>query len=470
MLMPSRPTPPPDARSLVDDVVREALRRRASDVHLEPTADGYEVRYRVDGILSVANRHEAAVGRSMVARLMVLAHLLTYRLDVPQEGRLTIPRDPSVAGSPPPGPAGTDSPPAAAPLDLRLAVMPTTHGLRAVLRLPAELTQPHRLDALGLPAPVLAGLHKFAAADAGMLLVTGPAGSGKTTTIYALLRHIVDHSPGLSVVALEDPVERDVPGVTQIQVQPFGELTYERTLRSILRQDPQVLMLGEIRDAATASLAVQAALSGHRLVCTLHAATCGGAVARLLEMGIEPYQITSALFASSPSASCVARTRSRSARRRAASWTRASPAAGCPSPSSATPTRPSARRSSSARTHRRCRTCSGSSPDIEGCGTLPLTSWSGACSTRRRCGGYWAPPEEARFARHRCRYQVRCPLPHAGAERASVTSPRRPGFVLSRDRAARSGATLRSSPRVDLPRRAGRAGANGPVRSSALES
>jgi type II secretory ATPase GspE/PulE/Tfp pilus assembly ATPase PilB-like protein len=129
-----------------------------------------------------------------------------------------------------------------------------------------------------------------------MLLITGPAGAGKTTTIYALLRHIVETSPGLSVVALEDPVERDVPGVTQIQVQPFGELTYERTLRSMLRQDPQVLMLGEIRDAATASLALQAALSGHRLVCTLHAASCGGAVARLLEMGVEPYQITSALF------------------------------------------------------------------------------------------------------------------------------------------------------------------------------
>src|SRR5690348_9918367 len=127
-----------------------------------------------------------------------------------------------------------------------------------------------------------------------MLVVTGPAGSGKTTTLYALLDHIARSSPGLSIITLEDPVERHLAGVTQIEVKPFGELTYERALRSILRQDPQVLMLGEIRDAATASLAVQAALSGHRLVCTLHAATPGGAVARLLEMGLEPYRITSA--------------------------------------------------------------------------------------------------------------------------------------------------------------------------------
>src|SRR5207237_4547246 len=147
-----------------------------------------------------------------------------------------------------------------------------------------------------LPTSVLQALKNFAASDSGMLLVSGPAGSGKTTTIYALLQHISSVSPGLSLVSLEDPVERDIPGVTQIEVSPFGQLTYERALRSILRQDPQVLMLGEIRDAETASLAIQAALSGHRLICTLHAATPGGAVARLLEMGLEPYRITSALY------------------------------------------------------------------------------------------------------------------------------------------------------------------------------
>ena len=269
---------PPDARAAVDQILSEAVRRRASDVHIEPAANGCEVRLRVDGLLETASQVDAETGRAIVGRLMVLAQLLTYRLDVPQEGRLTF------------------TPTGGKPLDLRLAVMPTTHGIRAAVRMPAELVQPVTMEELGLPEQVTAGLRRFAASDSGMLVLTGPAGSGKTTTIYALLRHIVQTSPGLSIISLEDPVERDLPGVTQIEVKPFGELTYERALRSILRQDPQVLMLGEIRDSATATLAIQAALSGHRLICTLHASDAAGAVARLLEMGMEPYQITSALF------------------------------------------------------------------------------------------------------------------------------------------------------------------------------
>ncbi|HYO08715.1 MAG TPA: ATPase, T2SS/T4P/T4SS family [Tepidisphaeraceae bacterium] len=273
------PSAPPDARLLVDQILGEAVSRKASDVHFEPTPAGLEVRFRVDGLLEAVQAHDAQVGRSLVTRLMVMAHLLTYRLDVPQEGRASV----ALAGAP-------------TPVDVRLSVMPTVHGLRAAVRMPADLVQPHRLEQLNLPAAVVAGLDRFARGDAGMLILTGPAGSGKTTTIYALLQHVAATSPGLSIVALEDPVERQLAGVTQIEVSPFGELTYERTLRSILRQDPQVLMLGEIRDGATASLAVQAALSGHRLVSTLHAATPAGAVQRLIEMGVEPYQVTSALF------------------------------------------------------------------------------------------------------------------------------------------------------------------------------
>jgi general secretion pathway protein E len=271
--------PAADARQLVEDLLDQALRRGASDLHLEPTSAGYEARLRIDGVLETVAHHDPTIGRSLVARLMVMGQLLTYRLDVPQEGRVKI-----------------VVPSAKEAVEVRLAVIPTTHGLRAAVRMPAELNLARRLSDLNLPPRAIEGLQTFAASDAGMLIVTGPAGSGKTTTLYALLQQIVETTPGVSVIALEDPVERDLPGVTQIEVSPFGELTYEKALRSILRQDPQVLMLGEIRDAAVASLAIQAALSGHRLLCTLHAGSPGSAIARLLEMGLEPYQLTSSLF------------------------------------------------------------------------------------------------------------------------------------------------------------------------------
>ncbi len=262
---------------MVDGMLAGAVSRRASDIHVEPSADGYDIKFRIDGLLQFISKHDANTGRAVVARLMVMAELLTYRQDIPQEGRISTTIQQRQ-------------------LDLRLAIIPTVHGLRAAVRLPADLIQPKNLDELQLPPNALDGLKQFASHGSGMLIVTGPAGSGKTTTIYALLRHIVEHSPGLSVVTLEDPVERHLPGITQIEVKPFGQMTYEKALRSILRQDPQVLALGEIRDVATATLAVQAALSGHRLVCTFHAATAAGGLSRMIEMGIEPYQLASSVF------------------------------------------------------------------------------------------------------------------------------------------------------------------------------
>ena len=273
--MATQATQVPDARPLVEAIFAEALARRASDIHVEPEAEACDVRFRVDGLLVSHQKLDPAAGRAVVSRMMVMAHLLTYRLDVPQEGRITLENVSAEA---------------------RLSVMPTIHGLRAAVRMPAEHVQPAVLADLGLPRRVFEGLVTFASIDGGMLILTGPAGSGKTTTIYALLRHIASNNGAISIVTLEDPVERDLAGVTQIEVSPFGQLTYDKALRSILRQDPQVLMIGEIRDAATASLAVQAALSGHRLITTLHAAKPGGAVARLLEMGIEPYQLTSSIY------------------------------------------------------------------------------------------------------------------------------------------------------------------------------
>ena len=262
-----------DAPAYVDGMLDRALAAGASDIHVEPIEDGSEIRFRVDGLLTTVEKLPTDIGRSIVLRLMVMAQLLTYRLDIPQEGRI---RNKA--------------------LDLRLAIMPVAHGLRAAIRLPAELTQPRELGALGLPSECLIQLERFTRADGGMLLVTGPAGSGKTTTIYALLEEISRKCLGLSIISLEDPIERHVKGITQIEVAPHGQMTYERALKSILRQDPQVLMLGEIRDVATARVAVQAALSGHRLIATMHAGEPATALARLLEMGIEPYQITSSLF------------------------------------------------------------------------------------------------------------------------------------------------------------------------------
>lgn len=268
-----------DARPVVEGLIRRAVEARASDVHVEPVAEGYELRYRVDGLLETVDRVPRDMGRGIVLRLMVMGQLLTYKLDIPQEGRVRV----EVAGR--------------GGVDLRLAVMPVAHGLRAVVRLPAELVQPRTLEELGLPARVLAGLKGFAGAETGMLLLTGPAGSGKTTTIYALLEYLAATCPGISILSIEDPVERVLKGVTQVEVSAAGPMTYERALMSLLRQDPQILMMGEIRDAATASVAVQAALSGHRLICTLHAGHPGGAIARLIEMGIAPYQLTSSVYA-----------------------------------------------------------------------------------------------------------------------------------------------------------------------------
>ena len=284
--MQIQPSHLPDARPLVDHFLAEAARRRSSDIHVEPAADGYEIKFRIDGLLETQKTFDQEAGEAVVNRLMIMARLLTYRQDVPQEGRITT-AIPITDGT---------SPAPHVRLELRLSVVPTRHGLRAVVRLPAELVQPRRLADLSLPPPIMAALERFARQDSGLLAVTGPAGSGKTTTVYALLEYMVEHCRGLSIVSLEDPVERDIAGVTQIEITPFGALSYQKALRSMLRQDPQVLALGEIRDAETASLAMQAALTGHRLVCTMHAGSPATAIRRWCEMGMERHQISSAVY------------------------------------------------------------------------------------------------------------------------------------------------------------------------------
>ncbi len=274
--MPSTANTVVDIRPRVDALIARAVELRASDIHIEPVGEGYEVRLRIDGLLQSNETLASQTGRAVMNRLMVMAHLLTYRTDIPQEGRLRV-----------------DAP---HPLDLRLSVIPTVHGMRGVIRMPADMLAPHRLEDLNLPAASYRFLMDFCAADSGMLVITGPAGSGKTTTIYALLAHLAESRRGESLVSLEDPIERTIRGVTQIEVSAYGAMNYQTALRSILRQDPQTLAIGEIRDAATASMAVQAALTGHRLLSTLHAGSPTGAIRRLLEMGVEAYQLNNSIF------------------------------------------------------------------------------------------------------------------------------------------------------------------------------
>ena len=269
-----------DVVALVDDLLRQAVAAGASDIHFEPGAAELNVKFRLDGVLNSIERLPAVVSDNVIARLKVLGGLLTYRNDIPQEGRLEIPG------------AGPDK-----VMDVRMAVFPTIYGQRAVVRLFYRQEGLLELGQLGLAQEIEGALRSIASQNQGVLLVTGPAGSGKSTSLAAILRHVIHTLPGKSIVTLEDPVEIRIDGATQVPITPHGQMTFPTALRSLLRQDPQVLMIGEIRDAETARIAIEAGLTGHLLMSTMHSGTPAGALLRLLEMGIEPYQVTSSISA-----------------------------------------------------------------------------------------------------------------------------------------------------------------------------
>jgi general secretion pathway protein E len=265
------------AIQFVELLLNTACEVHASDVHLQPTQQGLDIRWRLDGVLQSVGEFPRGEAADVIARLKVMAELLTYRTETPQEGRI---RDKHGR------------------VEIRVSTFPTLYGERAVIRLFASEGRFLYLENLQLPSEVVERLGRLLAETSGAILVTGPAGSGKTTTAYACLREIVRASKdGKSVVSLEDPIEFAVDGVAQSQVNLAAGFDLAVGLRSLMRQDPEVILVGEIRDRDTAETTLQAALTGHLVVTTFHAGSCAGALSRLADMGLEPYQLRSGILA-----------------------------------------------------------------------------------------------------------------------------------------------------------------------------
>ena len=272
-----------DARpavKFVDSTIYDALKAQASDIHLEGDETGLQVQYRIDGVLVPITRVSGTVlAEQIVSRIKVMAELDIAERRVPQDGRFKVRVN-------------------AREIDFRVSIMPSLFGEDAVLRLLdrralTEAAQSLRLDHLGLDAVSMAQIRTLAAKPHGMLLVTGPTGSGKTTTLYAAITEI--HTGRDKIVTIEDPVEYRLPGVLQIPVNEKKGLTFARGLRSLLRHDPDKIMVGEIRDEETAQIAVQAALTGHLVLTSVHANSVYDVLGRFMHMGVDPYSFASAL-------------------------------------------------------------------------------------------------------------------------------------------------------------------------------
>lgn len=259
---------------LVNSLLSRAVKDRASDIHIEPEENDLLVRYRIDGVLQKAVTLPAEIHPSVVARIKVLSNLKIDETRVPQDGRFTM----QISG---------------AEVDFRVSTLPTVFGEKVVLRILDKSKGILTLEELGLMGRAFDCVNENIHKAHGMTLVTGPTGSGKTTTLYAIIDKIQD--VGINIVTLEDPVEYRLKGINQSQVNPAVNYTFATGLRSIVRQDPDVIMVGEIRDTETASIAIHAALTGHVVLSTLHTNDAAGAVPRLIDMKIEPFLIASSL-------------------------------------------------------------------------------------------------------------------------------------------------------------------------------
>lgn len=259
---------------LVNQLLRQAVRAGASDLHIEPHEAGLRARMRIDGTMQPVFDRRDVPARRVVSRLKVMAALDIAETRLPQDGRIAL----RFGGR---------------AIDLRVSTLPGHHGERVVMRLLDRTQGLMELDRLGLPAEDAARLQRLAALPNGVILATGPTGSGKTTTLYSLLR-LADRRER-TILTIEDPVEYDLPGVSQTQVNAEIGLTFARGLRSLLRQDPDVLLVGEIRDGETAQVALEAALTGHLVFSSLHTNSALTALVRLRELGVEPYLIAATL-------------------------------------------------------------------------------------------------------------------------------------------------------------------------------
>jgi type II secretory ATPase GspE/PulE/Tfp pilus assembly ATPase PilB-like protein len=266
----------PTVVNLVNVILANAIRERASDIHLVPFDGVIELRYRIDGMLRVMAPPPKHLQAALVSRIKIMADMNIAERFLPQDGHLQIRHG-------------------GRRVDIRVGTMPSVHGESVVLRLLEKDTQLQDLEELGLDGERAAALTRIVDRSHGMFLATGPTGSGKTTTLYALIQNI--YTPARKFITIEDPVEYELPGVAQIPVRPARGFTFANGLRAILRQDPDVVMVGEIRDVETAEIAIRAALTGHLVFSTLHTNDTAGAITRLLDMGIEAFLIASSLEA-----------------------------------------------------------------------------------------------------------------------------------------------------------------------------
>lgn len=259
---------------IVDVIIRHAIEGRASDIHIEPSEEDLRVRYRIDGVLHSSLILPKSIHPAVISRIKILSNLKIDEQRLPQDGRFHI----SLDGK---------------PIDFRVSTFPTVIGEKIVLRILDKSTGAPTLDELGIMGRQLELVLDSIKKPHGMFLVTGPTGSGKSTTLYSILSSL--NKPGVNIVTLEDPVEYFMDGVNQAQIRPEINLTFASGLRSILRQDPNIIMVGEVRDRETAELAVNSALTGHLVFSTLHTNSAIGAIPRLIDMGIEPFLLTASL-------------------------------------------------------------------------------------------------------------------------------------------------------------------------------